>query len=148
LTFLQQELQFCNEADTITRSSLKAAIQSFDDAGRVSAHKILPIGKRIVATYDALRCLKTVENPLAYRSVETAFPTSPKYRIHDNSSHLSFPRDAVHLACAAHWTRLQNVLRSPGINMTEKAVLRQRAANMKTIQKSYVEKQKQVLKPL
>jgi hypothetical protein len=38
LTFLQQEFQFCNTVDAITRSSLKAAIQSFDDAGRVSAH--------------------------------------------------------------------------------------------------------------
>jgi hypothetical protein len=120
LTFLQQEFQFCNEVDTITRSSLAQAIQSFE---------------------DALRCLKTVEDSLAYRSVETAFPTNPKYRIH------GFPRDAVHLACAAHWTRLQNILRSPGINMLEKAVLQQRAANMKTIQKSYVHKQEKALLP-
>jgi hypothetical protein len=72
-----------------------------------------------------------VEDPLAYRFVETAFPTSPKYRIQ------GYPRDAVHLACAAHWTRLQNVLRSPGINMAEKAVLQQRTANMKTIQQNF-----------
>jgi hypothetical protein len=118
LTFLQQEFQFCNEADTITHSSLSQAIQSFE---------------------DALRCLKTVEDSLAYRSVETACPTSPKYRVH------GFPRDAVHLACAAHWTRLQNILRAPGINMTEKAVLQQRAANMKTIQGSYVHMQEKAL---
>jgi hypothetical protein len=124
LTFLQQEFQFCNEADAITRNSLKAAIQSFN---------------------DALRCLKTVEDAPSYRFVETAFPTSPKYRVYDDGSHLSFPRDAVHLACAAHWTRLQNVIRSPGINMTEKAVLQQRAANMKTIQGSYVHKQAKAL---
>jgi hypothetical protein len=117
LTFLQQEFQFCNEADAITRSSLKAAIQSFE---------------------DALRCLKIVESA-DYRLAEAAFPSSPKYRIH------GFPRDAVHLACAAHWTRLQNILRSPGINMTEKAVLQQRAANMKTIQGSYVHKQEEAL---
>jgi hypothetical protein len=118
LTFLQQEFQFCNKADSITRSSLTQAIQSFE---------------------DALRCLKTVEDSLAYRSVETAFPTSLKYRIH------GYPRDAVHLACAAHWTRLQNILRSPGINMAEKSVLQQRAANMKTIQESYVHKQEKAL---
>jgi hypothetical protein len=45
-TFLEQELQFSNEADTDTRSSLSQAIQSFDDdAGRISARSILPIGK-------------------------------------------------------------------------------------------------------
>jgi hypothetical protein len=80
-----------------------------------------------------------VEDFLAYRSAETAFPTSPKYRVQ------GYPRDAVHLACAAHWTRLQNVLRSPGINMAEKAVLQQRAANMKTIQGSYVHMQEKAL---
>jgi hypothetical protein len=118
LTFLQQEFQFCNEADAITRSSLTQAIQSFE---------------------DALRCLKTVEDFLGYRFVETAFPTSPKYRIH------GYPRDAVHLACAAHWTRLQNILRSPGINMAEKAILQQRAANMKIIQGSYIHMQEKAL---
>ncbi|MDR3341853.1 MAG: hypothetical protein LBT14_03525 [Treponema sp.] len=45
LTFLQQEFQFCNDADTITRSNLTQAIHSFE---------------------DALRCLKTVENAPGY----------------------------------------------------------------------------------
>ena len=116
--YLQQELQYCNEADTITKSSLTQAIQSFD---------------------DTLRCLKTVEDSALYRAVETAFPTSPKHRIK------GFPRDAVHLACAAHWTRLQNILRAPGISMPEKAVLEQRAANMKTIQAAHLEKQRAAL---
>jgi len=35
LTFLRQELQFCDEADTITRNSLAQAIQSFDCLRRV-----------------------------------------------------------------------------------------------------------------
>ncbi|MDR1587250.1 MAG: hypothetical protein LBS57_07335, partial [Treponema sp.] len=30
--FLEQELQFCAEADSVTRSSLTQAIQSFEDA--------------------------------------------------------------------------------------------------------------------
>jgi hypothetical protein len=38
---------------------------------------------------------------------EATHPTASKCRIQ------GFPRDAVHLACAAHRTRLQNVLRSP-----------------------------------
>jgi hypothetical protein len=94
--FLQQELNFCNEADTDTKSSLALAVQSFE---------------------DALRCLKTVEHPTGYRFAETAFPGNPKYRIG------GYPRDAFHLACIAHRTRLRNILRVPGINMIEKALL-------------------------
>ncbi|MCL2441592.1 MAG: hypothetical protein FWD14_07605 [Treponema sp.] len=118
LTFLQQELQFCNEADTITQSSLTQAIQSFE---------------------DALRCLKTVEDSMLYKGVETSYPTAQKHRFH------GFPRDAVHLACDSHKTRLQNSQRTPGINMIEKAVLTQRISNMKTIQTAYTEKQKNAL---
>jgi hypothetical protein len=116
--FLQQELQFCDESDVTTHSSLTKAIQSFE---------------------DALRCLKTVEDPSAYHSAETTYPTDTKNRIRN------FPRDAVHQACSAHWTRLQNSLRTPGINMKEKAVLTQRAANMKTAQTGYLVKQKEAL---
>ena len=42
-------------------------------------------------------------------------------------------------------TRIQNALRTPGINMTEKAVLKQRIANMKTAQERYLEKQRAML---
>ncbi|MDR2471596.1 MAG: hypothetical protein LBD09_05755 [Treponema sp.] len=115
LTFLQQEFQFCDEEDAITKSSLGQAIQSFE---------------------DALACLKIAEDASAYRSANATYPTSSKYR------YQGFPRDAVHLACAAHRTRIQNSLRTPGINMIEKAVLTQRAANMTAIQGAYAEKQK------
>jgi hypothetical protein len=118
LTFLQQELQFCDEADTITQSSLTQAIQSFE---------------------DALRCLKIVEDAKAYRSAEATHPTAAKYRIR------GYPKDAFHLACIAHRTRLQNSLRTPGIAMKEKAVLEQRAANMTAAQGRYIAKQEQAL---
>ena len=118
LTYLQQDLQFCDENDSFTRSSLTQAIQSFE---------------------DALRSLVTVENSTLYKAAETTYPVAPKYRYH------SFPRDAVHLACAAHRTRLQNSLRTPGINMIEKTVLTQRASNMVTIQAAYAEKQRKAL---
>jgi len=88
LTYLQQEFHFCNETDTITRNSLTQAIQSFE---------------------DALRSLKIVEDSTLYKGAEATYPTAPKYRYH------GFPRDAIHLACAAHKTRLQNSLRTPGI---------------------------------
>ncbi|MCL2319438.1 MAG: hypothetical protein FWC45_05080 [Treponema sp.] len=115
LTYLQQDLQFCDENDSFTRSSLTQAIQSFE---------------------DALRSLVTVENRALYKAAETTYPKTTKYRYH------GLPRDAVHLACAAHRTRLQNSLRTPGINMIEKTVLAERAANMVTIQAAYAEKQR------
>ena len=117
-TFLQQELQFCDEADAITHSSLTQAIQSFE---------------------DALRCLDIVEDSQKYRNAEATYPTAPKYR------YRGLPRDAIHLACTAHRTRLRNSLRTPGINMIEKAVFTQRAANMTAIQTAYAEKQKKAL---
>ncbi|MDR1315718.1 MAG: hypothetical protein LBK13_02490 [Spirochaetales bacterium] len=118
LAFLQQELQFCHETDTDTKSSLAQAIQSFE---------------------DALRSLEAVEDAAMYQGAEKTWPTIPKYRIQ------SFPKDAFHLACIAHRTRLRNVLRASGINMIEKAVLNQRAANMTTAQSKYIEKQKNAM---
>jgi hypothetical protein len=116
--FLNQELEFSSEQDSNTRSSLTQAIQSFE---------------------DALRSLEIVENKKLYKAAEATHPTSPKYRIN------GFPKDAFHLACIAHRTRLRNVLRSPGISMTEKAVLEQRTVNMTAAQSGYIEKQKNAL---
>jgi hypothetical protein len=67
------------------------------------------------------------------------FITSPKYRIQ------GLPKDAFHLACMSHLTRLNNTLRVPGINMIEKAVVNQRAANMTAAQNKYIEKQKNAM---
>jgi hypothetical protein len=119
LAFLQQELQFCHEADTDTRSSLSQAIQTFN---------------------DALLSLEAVEDAVMYQGAEKTHPHGPKYRIQ------GYPKDAFHLACIAHRTRIRNSLRTPGINMIEKAVLNQRSANMTTAQNGYIEKQKKVLK--
>jgi hypothetical protein len=118
MIFLEQELQFCHETDTDTHSSLTQAIQSFE---------------------DALRSLEVVEDAVLYQGAEKTYPASPTYRVQ------GFPKDAFHIACIAHRTRLRNVLRSPGINMTEKAVLRQRAVNMRTSQQSYIGKQEKAL---
>jgi hypothetical protein len=137
-TFLGQELQFCNEQDTDTRSSLTQAVQSFeDDVRRVSASSILPIGKRSVATY-AFLALEAVRES-GYITVDKAFPHNIKNRIQ------GFPKDSFHQAAIAHRTRLSNSLRTPGIDMIEKALLRQRAANMTTAQNSYIAKQKTAL---
>jgi len=116
-TFLSQELEFCERTDKESLSSLTQAIQSFD---------------------DAFLALKAVES-LHYEAVEQATPHSGKYRVG------GFPKDAFHIACIAHKTRLQNVLRSPGIDPIEKALLKQRFINLSAGQGGYVEKQKKAL---
>jgi len=114
-TFLNQELQFCEKTDTDSLSSLTQAIQSFDDAFLV---------------------LEITGDSNAYQSVDKAFPHNEKYR------EKGFPKDSYHIACIAHKTRLKNILRSPGIDLIEKALLKQRFANLATAQKGYIGKQK------
>ncbi|GHV71642.1 hypothetical protein AGMMS49928_24370 [Spirochaetia bacterium] len=116
--FVEQELQFCSEQDTHTRSSLTQALQSFE---------------------DAFLSLDVVEDPAGYKAADKTWPHTSKNRIQ------GFPKDAFHQACIAHRTRLHNSLRTPGINMIEKAVLGQRASNMTAAQGSYIEKQKRAL---
>jgi hypothetical protein len=116
--FVEQELQFCSERDAHTRSSLTQALQSFD---------------------DAFLSLEAVEDAAIYQGADKTWPHSAKNRIQ------GFPKDSFHQACIAHRTRLNNVLRSPGINMIEKAVLEQRAANMTAAQGGYIMKQKKAL---
>ena len=117
-TFLTQEQQFCAVTDKDTLSSLTQAIQSFD---------------------DAFLALKIVENSTLYQGTENTHPHSKKYRIS------GFPKDSFHIACIAHKTRLQNILRSPGIAPIEKALLKQRFANLSAAQPGYIEKQKKAL---
>jgi len=117
-TFLNQELQFCSEADTDSLNSLTLAIQNFD---------------------DALLALSVVEDRTLYHAVDKTHPHSKKYRVS------SFPKDSFHVACLAHRTRIQNILRSPGIDPIEKALLKQRFANLATAQTGYIEKQRKAL---
>ena len=117
-TFLVQELQFCDESDTDTLSSLSQAIQSFDDAFRV---------------------LEIVEDTTLYQGAEKSHPRNKKYRVN------GFPKDSFHIACIAHKTRLQNILRTPGMDKIEKALLKQRFANLFAAQNGYSEKQKGAL---
>jgi len=117
-TFLNQELQFCEETDVDSLSSLTQAIQSFD---------------------DAFLALKAVEDTTLYQGVELAIPHNKKYRLS------GFPKDAFHLACISHRTRIQNILRAPGIDPIEKALLKQRFTNLSTAQSGYIEKQRKAL---
>jgi len=117
-TFLTQELQFCDKSDKDSLTSLTQAIQMFDDAFLV---------------------LKIVEKP-EYKIVDIAIPHHKKFRVGGG-----FPKDSFHVACGSHKTRIQNILRSPGIDPIEKALLKQRLVNLPTAQKGYIEKQKKAL---
>jgi len=117
-TFLTQELEFCEATDKDSLNSLTKAISFFD---------------------DAFLALKTVEDRQQYQGVENSIPHDKKYRVS------GFPKDAFHIASISHKTRLQNILRSPGIDPIEKALLKQRLANLSAGQGGYVEKQKLAL---
>jgi hypothetical protein len=117
--FLKQELEFCDKIDLTTINSLNIAISLFN---------------------DAMTCLKTVELSMLYQAAATTYPTLSKYRLQS-----FLPRDAFHIACNSHRTRLQNTLRTPGMNMDEKTLIRQRANNMIAAKEAYIELQKKAL---
>jgi hypothetical protein len=118
-TFLTQELNHCDKSDTQTVSSLTQAIQSFN---------------------DALLALQAVEKGKPYKIADMTFPHNARHRIK------GMPKDAFHIACISHRTRIGNILRTPGLNMVEKALLKQRVANLTTAQAIYLKKQKDVIK--
>ena len=115
-TFISLELQFCHETDKHTIGSLTQARHNFD---------------------DAFLALKAVEDP-RYEITEQTYPHHKDFRFG------GFPLDAFHYACRSHRTRLQNILRSPGIDPIEKALLEQRFENLSAAQSGYLEKQKKV----
>ena len=117
-TFLAQELQFCEKTDTDSLSSLTQAIQRFD---------------------EAFLTLTIVEDSTLYKAAEKIFSHKKGFRVK------SYPNDSFHVATAGHRTRIKNILRAPGIDPIEKALLKQRFANLATAQKGYMEKQKKAL---
>jgi hypothetical protein len=116
-TFISQELEFCEKNDKETLSSLTKALKFFD---------------------DAFLALKAVEG-LHYETAEQTYPHDKKYRVK------GFPRDAYHIACHGHKTRLNNTIRTPGLDPIEKALLKQRLVNLSAGQGGYVEKQKKAM---
>jgi hypothetical protein len=117
-TFLTQEFQFCEKSDTDSLNSLTKAIADFD---------------------DAFLALKIVEDSTAYKNADQTYPHRKEYR------ESGYPKDAYHIACNSHRTRIKNILRAPGIDPIEKALLKQRLANLTTAQNSYIEKQKKAM---
>jgi len=116
--YLTQELELTPKSDQDATNSLKKAIGLFDDA-------FLP--------------LEIVDDKALYQVVEKTYSHDTNYRFKD------YPKDAFHVACGSHISRIKNILKTPGLDPIEKALLKQRLANMKTAQKAYLEKQKKAL---
>jgi hypothetical protein len=88
---------------------------------------------------DALLALEVVDSASTYYVADMTFPHRSKYRVK------GMPKDSFHIACISHRTRIGNIIRSPGINLAEKKLLAQRAANLTSAQAAYLEKQKTAL---
>jgi hypothetical protein len=117
-TFISQELELCDKSDKDALNSLNNAIQGFD---------------------DAFLAFEVVDNKTLYQAVEKTHPHSKKYRVK------GFPRDSFHVACGSHIARIKNILKTPGLDPIEKALLKQRLANLSAAQTGYIEKQKKAL---
>jgi len=117
-TFISQELEFCDKSDKDSLSSLNLAIQRLDDAFLV---------------------LKIVEDKTIYKAVESAFAHKREFRFR------GLPKDSYHVACGSLKTRLGNILKTPGLDLIEKSLLKQRFKNLTAGQGGYIEKQKQAL---
>jgi hypothetical protein len=117
-SYLVQELHSCDPSDAHTIASLERAIAEIE---------------------DALRALGIVGDSKLYRAVEMTYPRKDKFR------KKGMPKDAFHIACDSHCTRLGNMLKTPGINLAEKALLEQRAANLRAAQAAYLDKQRAAL---
>jgi len=117
-TFISQELEFCEKTDKAAINSLSRAIRFFD---------------------DAFLALEVVKDKTLYQGTEKTYPHDRKYRIK------GYPMDAYHIACNGHNGRLQNVLKTPGLDPIEKALLKQRLITLAAGQGGYVELQRKAL---
>jgi hypothetical protein len=113
-----EERRYCNDAEPEVLASTTAALESFE---------------------DALRAFETVQDATIYQGVNKSYPRNRKYR------YCGMPKDALHIACMANYTRINNTLRTPGINSIERQVFEQRQKNMKAMQSAYLAKQNTAL---
>jgi hypothetical protein len=116
--FVGQELNESEGDEPEGRASAEAALQSFD---------------------DAFLALKAVGDPAAYRGVEMAFPHRSQWR------YKGLPRDAFHVACIAHKTRLKNGLSRLGLPKLDRELTKARIAALGATQQVYCAKQQAIL---
>jgi hypothetical protein len=92
------------------------------------------------SVYEAASHIDTGRKGFAIRGKEQEGRISYEYGI-DKYRVNGFPKDSFHIACIAHKTRIQNILRAPGLDLLEKELLKQRYANLFAAQNGYVERQ-------
>jgi hypothetical protein len=117
-TFITQELEFCEKTDKDAINSLSRAIRFFD---------------------DAFLALEVVKDKTLYQATDKTYPHDGKYRIK------GYPMDSFHIAFKGHKGRLQNILKTPGLDPIEKALLKQRFINLSAGQGGYMELQRKSL---
>jgi transcriptional regulator GlxA family with amidase domain len=88
---------------------------------------------------DALLALEAVQDIAGYKVADKTWPHSSKYRVHD------MPNDALHITCKADLTRIENTLRTPGINPTERELYDQRKETLTAIRDAYQKRQEAAL---
>jgi len=110
--------------------------QELEFSRKASRESAVSISQGIADFNDALRCLEVLEKENAYRDVEKTYPASrPKFR------YKGMPKDAFHVACSGHLTRLRNALMTPGMNALEESLYKRRQINIAAAQKIYFGKQ-------
>jgi hypothetical protein len=117
-TYMSEELEHAETDETGAEASAAAAVQSFD---------------------DALLALKAVADPTMYAGVELALPHCGQWR------YKGFPRDAFHVACLAHKTRIKNGLSRFGVNRRDRSLAELRVIVFTAAQNEYTKKQQAVL---
>jgi hypothetical protein len=116
--FVTQELAESEGGEPEGKASAEAALQSFD---------------------DAFLALKAVEEGPPYHTVEMAFPHRNQWR------YKGLPRDAFHVACIAHKTRLKNGLSRLGLPKLDRELAKTRIIALGAIQQVYCAKQQAAL---
>ena len=105
----KQELEFCEKTDKDAIDNLSRGIRFFD---------------------DSFLALQAVKDP-GYKIAEQTYPHDGKYWIK------GYPKDSFHIAIRGHKGRLQNILKTPGLDLIEKALLKQRIDTLTAGQEGY-----------
>jgi hypothetical protein len=92
---------------------------------------------------DALNALKAVQNGDGYQWVDLAYPRHDKraWRFKD------MPKDAFHVFCASHKSRLQNGLTRFGVSKIDRELITLRTDTINAIEEIYCKMQRQALLP-
>jgi hypothetical protein len=93
---------------------------------------------------DALLALKAVADSTMYKGVDLAYPhhDKKKWRYKD------MPKDAFHVFCASHKSRLQNGLTRFGVSQIGRELITLRFDTISAIEEIYCEMQRQALLPV